>query len=268
MPEEAPSPEDQPINAPEASEEFSDQPGADNAEAALADFDYSGIPDDQRAEVEKRIKGFQASYTRAMQEFPGRLETAKEEAQREAFEALQQNPALLKELLDEEQALQAFGYRAEQEEEFLDPEEQLAREVQELRAWKENQEQTAYQSQQQQEQGAIEDQLLDTIVDDIQAYEERTGIEFEDEDYKKIRDLALANPDQRGVPNTKGALDYLENMATQRHQTWKQAMLKKGPRVPGQGPTGSKAADTSTEEGRRQVAMAAAEEAIATGASE
>jgi hypothetical protein len=269
MPDEAPSMEDQPINGNEVDEpsgEDQNQPedGDQESAASFADFDYEGIPDDLRGDVEKRIKGFQGSYTKAMQELSqNRQELDGVRDRAEALDAIIENPALLAQLgLDERSVLEAFGYQPgdDEEQEYLEPEELNAREIAALKAER---------AQEVQERQLTEAQEAEEehIIDEIAALEDQFDEEFSEKEMRLLANFARTNPDRQGRPNVKAAHEALREVLDGRKEAWKESLKRPTPRVPGQGPAGSKAADLSTEEGRNARGLAAVEAAMASRGS-
>lgn len=263
---EAPSLEDQPINddAPEAPE-LSDQPSGD--EDSLPEFDYSGIPDDQRETVEGRIKGFQAKFTQAQQ---GLAETRREaEHNAQVLEALRSgNPdvrrALLGQLgLDEQAVLGMFGYELPEQEEFDDPDDQLRHEVQELRQERETEKQAR-------DRETQEEAVTDYIAGELEALENKVGVEFDAEDHKVLDALSRQFPKDVGgrlVPDIEGAYALFSG-ATKRGNKRLLSGKENVPRRPGGGNAGSRTVDLSKEtpEQRRERMAGAVDAHSASGA--
>lgn len=246
---EAPSLEDQPIDDAVEAPENSDQPNGEQEPASFADFDYSGIPDDQREEVEKRIKGFQGSYTQAMQ---GVSETRKEAEQAQQIIAALQNPETAPKVLE------AFGFElpqdeAPEDEPLLDPVEQMQRELAQTRGELEafrGEQHTAAQQAAEQEQ----------FVTQVEALEKSEGREFDAEEIQLLN--KVAQRDAMGNLDVKGAFDLLSGVYSARQKDW--VASKKAPRNPSSGTPGSKAADLSNPAEFREFTANLAQEALAS----
>lgn len=259
---EAPSLEDQPINddVPEAPE-LSDQPS--DAEDSLPEFDYSGIPDDQRETVEGRIKGFQAKFTQAQQ---GLAEARREaESKARVIEALQSgNPDVARAILsqlgyDANAVLKMYGYELpeqEDDDDFVDPGEQALEKLQQFEADKARQENEA----------AVESY----IQDEIKALEGKQSLEFSDEEREALNVYARNFPKEEVpgqlYPDVARAYELLSGVVKAGNK--RLIAGKDAPRRPGGGGPGSRTVDPSKEtpEQRRERMEQAVASAQASGA--
>lgn len=251
---EAPETEVQDQPEPEAPD-TTDQADREEAEApneeSFHDLDLSRIPDgeDPREWALKREKEMQAAFTRKTQALASQRQ-ANEEAQ-EAIE-LQR---LLRDPNTQAQALARLGFDlADEEQEELDPDEELRQKVALLEAERAREHEMAQLTQREQE-------TLAYMGDQLEIIEGREGREFSDEESEAIASIALANPDQQGRPDVERAFKLLSGiwdaqLAARRER-------KTAPRVPGNGSPASRVVDLSTRESRINAAAQAAEAAMA-----
>ena len=248
MPDEAPAVEQDQPTTPAAPE--TDQPTGDSE--SFADFDPSEVPEDaDRAWFEKRLGELQAGWTQKTQG----LSQERQEAQeyREFAEAMQ-DPAIRDRILEQE-----FGYQFEDdgaEEEWLDPEEELAARVERLEG-------RLTQQQQAELAAAQEEETTEFVAEEIEALEKSQGdgFEFSPKELAFISTYAHTHPQPNGAPDVKGAGAALTEMLDQRKQQWVES--KKSPRRISQGSPASKTVEPKDRGERMEMALEAMEEAEA-----
>lgn len=259
---EAPSLEDQPINDDvPAAPESSDQPS--DAEDSLPEFDYSGIPDDQREIVEGRIKGFQAKFTQAQQ---GLAEARREaESKAQILEALQSgNPDVARAILsqlgyDANAVLGMYGYELpeqEDDDDYVDPGEQALERLQQMEADRARQENEA---------------AVDSYIqDEIKALEGKENVSFTDEEKEALNVYARNFPKEEVPGQLYPDVDRAHALLTGVVKAGNKRLIdgKKAPRKPGGGGPGSRTVDPSKEtpEERRERMEQAVASAQASGA--
>lgn len=217
----------------------SDQSGG---EESLEDFDYSGIPDDQRETVEKRIKGFQAKFTQTQQ---GLAEARREaESNARVLDALRsKNPDVARAILsqlgyDDSAVLGIFGYELPEQEtddEFVDPGEQALERLQQFEADKARQENEV----------AVESY----IQDEIKTLEGKEGLEFSKEEREALNVYARNFPKEEVpgqlYPDVDRAYELLSGVVKAGNK--RLIAGKNAPRKPGGGNAGSRTVDLSKE---------------------
>lgn len=250
MPDEAPSVEDQPIDATGAPET---DPSLESTEtASFADFDTSDIPDELREDVEKRIKGFQRSYTQAMQEISGERQEA-EEARR-IVDALT-NEATQAQMLAALN-IQLPQQQSEYGEEFLSEEDRLERIQQEL---EETKGQFSQFLQTQQTAAAEQEEDEKLAVQMIGLEDNVANRQFSEEEFDLITSLAYQRRNAQGEPDAKAAFDLLTGAVTQNRDAWV-TKRKATPRRMASGTPASETVDRTDPEQRRAGMLRAAEE--------
>lgn len=215
MPDEAPAIEqDTPIT---------DAPVEGSAEPTQAEVDWS-----------KRYADLQPEYTRATQE----AATLRE--QNQAWQVLTTSD-------DPEQrslAAEILGIELEQEDteeqDFLDPTDELRKELSELKAWKDS----LTESQQAEQQAIQEAEFIDS---QLVSLEGTIGRKFEDDEAKLIASLAFVNRDDKGQPNVQAAFDSLSGFSKAEFDRIKKG--KKAPQAPG-GQAAGERPDLSTRQAR------------------
>jgi hypothetical protein len=231
---EAPSLEDQPINddAPDAPE-LSDQPSGD--EDSLPEFDYSGIPDDQRESVEGRIKGFQAKFTQAQQ---GLAEARRDAEQAQQVVTALRNPQTAPDVLRQlgyspEQVVQMMGYQLpEDEDDELDLDEVHDPRVDALL--------------QEREQEKAQDRLLDDFAGHVEGIEQAEKRELSPGEQKILWRNVQGDLATNGTANVQEIWAELKAEYSDREK----ALLdpkRNTPRPPGGGKPGSRTVDLSKE---------------------
>jgi hypothetical protein len=258
---EAPAEQDQPTSAPEAPE--TDQPTG-GEESFTDSYNPSELPDEVRPHVEAAYKQLQSAYTSKTQSLAEERREA-EQAQQiiAALKNPQVAPAVLAQLgYDERKMLELYGYQPGEEEsdEFADPDERIAR-----------LEQTLAQQQQAEQAQRQESAVTDYIAGEIEALEKKLGREFDEGEQKVLdayaRQFAKQTPDGRLVPDVEGAGQLLSGILSS-HEKALLDPKRKAPRVPGNGGSGSRTVDLSTETKEERVARMAeaADAAIASTA--
>lgn len=250
MPEapEAPAIEPDQPTMPEAPE--GDQSSGEQ-DSFTESYDPNSVPEEARPQLEAAYKQLQADYTRKRMEEAGTVQEAQE--LREFAEAMQ-DPATRDAILE-----QQFGYEFDdggQEEQFLDPEEELAARVDQLEG---------HLTQRQQEQFASEQEseLTEYVAEEIEGLEKAQGkdFEFSPEELAFISTYAHTHPGPNGIPDVKGANEALNKILDQRQKSWIDS--KKSPRRISQGVPGSKTVEPKDRGERMELALEAMENAEA-----
>lgn len=234
---EAPAEQDQPTT-PEAPE--TDQPTS--AEESFTDaFKPADLPEELRPTYEEAYKRLQSDYSKKT----GEIAQERQEAQElREFAAAMQDPATRDQILQEQ-----WGYQFEDgdEEEFIDPEE-------ELRARLENVEGALTQQQSEEVQAAQSAQATDEIAEGIESLEKSfgNGFEFEPKTLKAISSYAEVHGPE-AIPEIgevfKGFVDeWIANK-------------KESPRRISQGTPAQRAIDPTNQEERFKLYDEIAEEA-------
>lgn len=248
MPDEALSAEENQPNADTGTPDADPSSEAQNEElASFADFDYEGIPDELREDVDRRVKGFQRSYTQAMQGISQTRQEA-EESQR-IIDALA-NPAT------QQQMLAAMGIQIPQQqepepEEWQDPDDRYR--ALEGRLEEQGQMFQSFLNQQQQaeEVAKANQHLGEAII----AREDEIGREFDDDEY----DIIVAYSQLHGGP--EGAFAALDNVGKAGAKRFQQ-QRKATPRRMANGTPASPAYDDNNRDQRREALVQVAEEAM------
>ena len=144
------------------------------------------------------------------------------------------------------QAIQELGLEFQteeaQDEEYTDPEDEIQR-IKEYLAEQE-------QSQQQQTLQQQEEEYIDSTVSEI---EKRENLNLSDEEFQLVVSAALTNREQDGRPDLEGAFKALKGVETAAHERYLES--KKAPKAPA-GTAGDRQFDTSTDEGRKEAMLA------------
>jgi hypothetical protein len=251
MPDAPTAPEDS-GQAPESTE-APDTGQATEAQESFTDFNPANdIPEDADREwFENQYHELRKGFTQKTQGIAQERQEAQE--LREFAEAMQ-DPATRDAILE-----QQFGYQFEDEgaeEEYLDPEEELAARVEQLEGHLTQQQQAELASQQ-------ENQVTEYVAEEIEALEKSQGkdFEFSPEELAFISTYAHTHPSPNGAPDVRGANDALNKILDQRKQGWIES--KKSPRRISQGTAASKTAEPQDRGERMELALEAMEEAEA-----
>lgn len=233
---EAPAEQDQPIDALEAPE--TDQPEGANEESFTDSYNPSELSDDVRPHVEAAYKQLQSAYTSKTQSLAEERREAEQAKQiMQALQNPQVAPAVLANLgYDEKKLLEMYGYSVGDDEPADEPD--LYDEVEGLKQWKAQQEQTA-------KQAAQEEAVTDYIAENIEAMEKKAQREFTTEEQQLLDAYARAYA-KNGVPDVEGAYNLLTGALKSREK----ALLdpkRNTPRPPGGGKPGSRTVDLSKE---------------------
>lgn len=242
---QAPAEPDQPT-AP-----ATDQADTPDAEDKFHDVDLSRVPEDAdpREWAAQREKEMQSAFTRKTQELA---------AERKAIEDAKAEIELARALRDPEtqaQALARLGFDLEdgEDEEPLDPEDELRQKVSALEAERQ-------QEREAREAAAREQEVLADLGNQLDALERAEGYEFTDEEAEALVSIAVANANGEG-PSIEGAFKLLTNSYTARD---KRRAERKRPRVPGGGPAAKREIDLSDREAAITAAAGAAEAVMAS----
>jgi hypothetical protein len=253
---EAPSTEDQPIEAP-APPENPDQPSGDQEPASLADFDPSEIPENADREwFENRIKGFQADYTKKTQ---GIAEERREAEQAQQVISALRNPnpqiraATLAHLgIDERTALELFGYQLEQEDDELADLDEIRdpRVDKLLQEW---------------ESEKANDELKDNFAAEVERLEGVEKRELSPKEQKALWRNVQGDLAAYGTANVEEIWSEMKELYSDREK----ALLdpkRTTARPPGNGGSGSRTVDLSKEtpEERRERMASAADASVAS----
>lgn len=242
MPEEAKAPVDYralcnaegwpPIRggAPEGDEETADEASeATSQDEGLLAEPEPKVSDEPTVDYEKRFNDLQPQLTKAQEQ--------NAEFQRTLQAARQGDP----------EAMDALGipYEKPEDDEFLDPEEQLRQEVAQLK------EQFGTQ-QQQAEYAGFEEQEASYIAEQIDALEKEAGIELDDQAIDFVIDRARSNRGEDGAPDIQGAFKGFNSIIESDRKRYLESK-KNAPKVPVGGPGEDKIDLSDTEQ--RQAAM-------------
>lgn len=227
---------------------------AAEAQESFTDFDPEQVPEEARPYVEGLQKEWQSNYSKKRAAETQEIAQERQEAQelRQFAEAMQ-DPATRDQILQEQ-----WGYQFEDEgageEEFLDPEEELAARVEQLEGHLTQQQQTQLASQQ-------EEQLTEFVAEEIEGLEKAQGkdFEFSPKELAFISTYAHTHPSPNGAPDVRGANDALNEILDQRKQGWIDS--KKSGRRISQGSPARKAIDPTNQEERFKLYDEIAEEA-------
>lgn len=144
------------------------------------------------------------------------------------------------------EALQALGLALEdtqpQEDEYVDPEDEIAQ-IKEYLAQRE-------QADEQAQFRAQEEQYIDTTVREL---EKREGLELSDKEFELVVGTALTNREPDGRPDLEGAMKALKAVQANAQERYLES--KKAPKAP-TGTAGDRQFDLSTEEGRKEAMVA------------
>jgi hypothetical protein len=226
---------------------------ATEGQESFTDFDPEQVPEEARPYVEGLQKEWQSNYSKKRAAETQEIAQERQEAQelREFAEAMQ-DPATRDAILE-----QQFGYQFEDEgadQEYLDPEEELAARVEQLEGHLTQQQQAELASQQ-------ENEVTEYVAEEIEALEKSQGkdFEFSPEELAFISTYAHTHPSPNGAPDVKGANDALNKILDQRQEQWI-ASKKSGRRI-SQGSPARKAIDPTNQEERFKLYDEIAEEA-------
>lgn len=182
-----------------------------------------GAPADggQGPDFERSYNELRPQYTRATQELGTTRERLSEyeqlfeslhdpdpEVQRAAMDALGLEPA------------DTGSTGSGREEEFVDP---LEKEVQELRTWREQEEQRRELEERSREDERLAALRDDYIGDAISLIEKEAQVKFNKREEEALGNLAIAMPDDQGVPDVTAAYDLLygsEGVLETNRQRW------------------------------------------------
>lgn len=185
---------------------------------------------------------FEQRYNDLRSEFDRRNQQYAEAEQLEAVLAGEAGPEA------QAQALAAFGIELEGDEEFdefddeldeYDPDARIDR----LESFLEEQQMAA-------EEEAMAEAEQEYLAEGLGILEEQEGREFSDQELETLVSIAVANPDDQGVPDLAFAHQHLNDLIQDRQQAWVQS--KRSGRVPGSGVAAEKAVDLDNEETRVQ----------------
>lgn len=185
---------------------------------------------------------FEQRYNDLRSEFDRRNQQYAEAEQLEAVLAGEAGPEA------QAQALAAFGIELEGDEEFdefddeldeYDPDARIDR----LESFLEEQQMAA-------EEEAMAEAEQEYLAEGLGILEEQEGREFSDQELETLVSIAVANPDDQGVPDLAFAHQHLNDLIQDRQQAWVQS--KRSGRVPGSGVAAEKAVDLNDEEARVQ----------------
>jgi hypothetical protein len=221
----APSAEDQAQAADASPETFSDK------------FDPASLPDELRPAYQQ----LRADYTRKTQEIGSRNRD-------QILQQALQDPNF------RNQAFEAWGVEYGQDDDDLyeDPDEDLRREVAELRQWRD--EITQANTKQQREQA-----LTASVDRQLESLEERIGRELPEKVSNWIGTVALNNPDDTGQPDVQGAYDQWADVVAEERKSWVNTKRKARPAPSGQ--SGSKQVNLKNDQERLNALAEAFEEA-------
>lgn len=245
MPEEQPVPEvqEQP-NTPEAPASQETTSG----ESFTDSYNPNAVEDEAaRAELDKAYKQMQSDYSRKTAEISQTVQEADEYKQ---FVAALQDPNY------RDEALKALGVElpAAADPEFEDPTEKLSAELQEMREWKEQFEQSNQEAQ-------YQSMEQDWMADQLETVEKRDGVEFDENEVKFLVAYSTSNRLADGAPDIASALQVMEDASKARQSRY--VASKKAPRKPGSGVAGSPSVDLNNQK-ERQALMAEVAEAAAS----
>lgn len=187
---------------------------------------------------------FEQRYNDLRSEFDRRNQQYAEAEQLEAVLAGEAGPEA------QAQALAAFGIELEGDEEFdefdeydeldeYDPDARIDR----LESFLEEQAMAA-------EEEAMAEAEQEYLAEGLGILEEQEGREFSDQELETLVSIAVANPDEQGIPDLAFAHQHLNDLIQDRQQAWVQS--KRSGRVPGSGVAANKAVDLDNEETRVQ----------------
>lgn len=187
---------------------------------------------------------FEQRYNDLRSEFDRRNQQYAEAEQLEAVLAGEAGPEA------QAQALAAFGIELEGDEEFdefdeydeldeYDPDARIDR----LESFLEEQAMAA-------EEEAMAEAEQEYLAEGLGILEEQEGREFSDQELETLVSIAVANPDEQGIPDLAFAHQHLNDLIQDRQQAWVQS--KRSGRVPGSGVAADKAVDLDNEETRVQ----------------
>ena len=185
---------------------------------------------------------FEQRYNDLRSEFDRRNQQYAEAEQLEAVLAGEAGPDA------QAQALAAFGIELEGDEEFdefddeldeYDPDARIDR----LESFLEEQAMAA-------EEEAMAEAEQEYLAEGLGILEEQEGREFSDQELETLVSIAVANPDDQGVPDLAFAHQHLNDLIQDRQQAWVQS--KRSGRVPGSGVAADKAVDLDNDETRVQ----------------
>lgn len=243
---------DAPEDLGQASEPEAPETGqATEAQESFTDFDPAkDIPEDaDKAWFENQYNELRKGFTQKTQGIAQERQEAQE--YRDFITAIQNDPAARDAWLQQE-----FGYEFEDgdEQEFLDPEEELRAEVEALKGHLAQREEAEFTSQQ-------EDEVSEFIEDKIDELEtaQGKGFKFSEDEVSYLTMMANRHPLPNGAPNVQGANELLERMMDQRQKQWIES--KKSGRRISQGSPAKKAFDPTNQEERMKFYDDFAEEA-------
>lgn len=185
---------------------------------------------------------FEQRYNDLRSEFDRRNQHYAEAEQLEAVLAGEAGPEA------QAQALAAFGIELEGDEEFdefddeldeYDPDARIDR----LESFLEEQAMAA-------EEEAMAEAEQEYLAEGLGILEEQEGREFSDQELETLVSIAVANPDDQGIPDLAFAHQHLNDLIQDRQSAWVQS--KRSGRVPGSGVAADKAVDLDNEETRVQ----------------
>lgn len=185
---------------------------------------------------------FEQRYNDLRSEFDRRNQQYAEAEQLEAVLAGEAGPEA------QAQALAAFGIELEGDEEYdefddeldeYDPDARIDR----LESFLEEQQMAA-------EEEAMAEAEQEYLAEGLGILEEQEGREFSDQELETLVSIAVANPDDQGVPDLAFAHQHLNDLIQDRQSAWVQS--KRSGRVPGSGVAAEKAVDLNDEEARVQ----------------
>lgn len=245
--------------------------GGSEEESFIDSFDLDSVPPEARPHVEALQKEWQGKYTQRRQAESAEVAEARREAeQSQALIDGLRDPSTMPHYLrlmgidlSDPETLELLGVSGAGEPvdkellDLLDDEPDVESRIEKIERERAEEVQA--------KQASDVEQALDDLADqELEAIESAWGRKLDEDEDFFIRSRAEANPGPDGLPDYEAAAALLKGFLGRREQDWAKNRSEAGKRGAPGGRPGGKALDPNTEEGRLELAAAAAERAQAS----